>query len=226
MAEERSAEPGPVRELLRAIPVFAGNLPDFDPEAAPDDPVPLFVQWLATAIGGQVPEPHAMTLSTVDQQRRPSSRVLVCRDVDAAGSWYFASTAASRKGRELSGNPHAALTFYWSQQGRQIRLRGTVAPAGAERSAADFLARSPQARAESLTGRQSDVLPSPAEAEIALQEARARIAATPDLVAQDWTLYALAADEVEFWQADEQRRHTRLRYERAGRAWTRVRLWP
>ena len=54
MAEERSAEPGTIRELLRAIPVFAGNLPDFDPEAAPDDPVPLFVQWLATAIGGQV----------------------------------------------------------------------------------------------------------------------------------------------------------------------------
>jgi pyridoxamine 5'-phosphate oxidase len=231
MAEERSAEPGsaepgPVRELLRAIPVFAGSLPGFDPGAAPGDPVPLFVQWLATAIGGQVPEPHAMTLSTVDQQGRPSSRVLVCRDVDAAGAWYFASTAASRKGRELRGNPHAALTFYWPQQGRQIRLRGTVTPAGADRSAADFLARSPQSRAESLTGRQSDVLADPAEVEIALREARARISATHDLVAPDWTLYALTADEVEFWQADEQRRHTRLRYERAGQAWTRVRLWP
>jgi pyridoxamine 5'-phosphate oxidase len=226
VAEERSAEPGPVRELLRAIPVFAGSLPGFDPGAAPGDPVPLFVQWLATAVGGQVPEPHAMTLSTVDQHGRPSSRVLICRDVDAAGSWYFASTAASRKGRELRGNPHAALTFYWPQQGRQIRLRGTVTPAGADRSAADFLARSPQSRAESLTGRQSDVLADPAEAEIALQEARARIAATPDLVAQDWTLYALTADDVEFWQADDQRRHTRLHYERAGQAWTRFRLWP
>jgi pyridoxamine 5'-phosphate oxidase len=226
MAEERSAEAERVRELLRAIPAFAGNLPGFDPEAAPDDPVPLFVQWLATAIGGQVPEPHAMTLSTVDQLGRPSSRVLVCRDVDAAGAWYFASTAASRKGRELRGNPHAALTFYWPQQGRQIRLRGTVTSAGADRSAADFLARSPQSRAESLTGRQSDVLADPAEVEIALRETRARIAADPDLVAADWTLYALTADEVEFWQADEQRRHTRLRYERAGQAWTRVRLWP
>jgi pyridoxamine 5'-phosphate oxidase len=226
MAEERSAGPGTVRELLRSIPVVTGTLPGFDPEAAPDDPVPLFVRWLAAAIGGLVPEPHAMTLSTVDQDGRPSSRVLVCRDVDAAGAWYFASGAASRKGRELRANPHAALTFYWPQQGRQIRLRGTVAPASAESSAADFLARSPQARAESLTGRQSEVLAHPAEAETALQEARARIAAAPDLIAADWTLYAMTADEVEFWQADEQRRHTRLRYERAGRAWTRVRLWP
>jgi len=219
--------PGTIRDLLRAIPAVASDLPDPDPAAAPGDPVPLFVQWLATAIGGQVPEPHAMTLSTVDSGGRPSSRVLVCRDVDANGSWYFASAAASRKGRELRANPNAALTFYWPQQGRQIRLRGTVTAAGAERSAADFLARSPESRAESLTGRQSEVLADPAEAEIALQEARARIAARPALVAADWTLYALTADEVEFWQADEQRLHTRLRYERTNRgAWTRVRLWP
>jgi pyridoxamine 5'-phosphate oxidase len=106
MAEERSAEPDRVRELLRAIPAFAGNLPGFDPEAAPDDPVPLFVRWLAAAIGGQVPEPHAMTLSTADQQRRPSSRVLVCRDVDAAGSWSFASTRAAGNGRAPGSAGH------------------------------------------------------------------------------------------------------------------------
>jgi pyridoxamine 5'-phosphate oxidase len=218
--------PGPVRELLSAIPAVTGPLPAFDPGAAPDDPVPLFVQWLATAIGGQVPEPHAMTLSTADQAGRPSARVLVCRDVDAAGVWYFASGTGSPKGRELNANPHAALTFYWPQQGRQIRLRGPVAPAGPDRSAADFLARSCEGRAEALTGRQSELLADPAELETALREARDRIGATRDLVAPGWTLYALTADEVEFWQADDQRRHTRLRYQRAGRAWARARLWP
>jgi pyridoxamine 5'-phosphate oxidase len=219
------APKGPVSELLRAIPPVTGQLPVFDPGAAPGDPVSLFAQWLATAIDGQVPEPHAMTLSTVGPQRRPSSRVLVCRDVDAGGSWYFGSGAASPKGRELNASPHAALTFYWPQHGRQIRVRGLVTPAAAHRSAADFLARSPQSRAESLTGRQSEVLADPAELDIALQEARARLAVTPDLVG-DWTLYAVTADEVEFWQADQQRQHTRLRYSRAGRAWARSRLWP
>ena len=69
------------------------------------------------------------------------------------------------------------------------------------------------------------MLADPAELEIALQEAGARLAAAPDLVG-DWTLYALTAADVEFWQATDQRRHIRLRYERAGRAWARVRLWP
>src|SRR5258708_14147789 len=128
MAEERSAGPGTVRELLRSILVVTGSLPRFDAEAAPEDPVPLFAGWLATAIDGQVPEPHAMTLSTVDQEGRPSSRVLVCRDVDAVGAWYFASGSPSPKGRELRANPHAPLTFYWPHHARPIRLRHPAPP--------------------------------------------------------------------------------------------------
>src|SRR5258708_16715589 len=125
MAEDCSAGTDTVRELRGRILVVTGSLPRFDAEAAPEDPVPLFAGWLATAIDGQVPEPHAMTLSTVDQEGRPSSRVLVCRDVDPAGACYFPSAAASPKGRELRATPPAALPFYWPQHGRQIRVRGT-----------------------------------------------------------------------------------------------------
>ncbi len=209
-----------------ACPVFTAELPGFDAEAAPASPVPLFVRWLTSAVEGKVPEPQAMALSTVNERGQPSSRILICRDVDTAGCWYFASSANSRKGRELATNPRAALVFYWPQQGRQIRVGGMAAPASAERSAADFRARSPGSRAESLTGRQSDVLDDPADVEAALETAMASLAANPDLVARDWTLYALEAEDVEFWQADQHRRHTRLRYERAGQAWTRRRLWP
>jgi pyridoxamine 5'-phosphate oxidase len=226
MSQESPQEQSGVRHLLRSLPVFAFDLPEFLPEAAPDDPVSLFVEWLTSAIEGGVPEPHAMTLSTADEDGRPSARVLICKDVDVSGNWYFASSASSRKGYELEANPHAALTFYWPQHGRQIRVRGAVTPTGAERSAADFLARSPGSRAEALSSRQSQVLDDPAEAETALRAALARLAAEPDLVAADWTLYALAATDVEFWQADEQRRHTRLRYDRTSEGWTRHRLWP
>ncbi|MGC5015857.1 pyridoxine/pyridoxamine 5'-phosphate oxidase [Streptosporangium sp. DT93] len=226
MSQDGPPEQSGIRGLLRALPVFACDLPTFTPHSAPDDPVALFVDWLTSAIGAEVPEPHAMTLSTADAGGRPSARVLICKDVDAAGRWYFASGSSSRKGRELAVNPHAALTFHWPRQGRQIRVRGAVATTGAERSAADFLARSPASRAEALGGRQSQVLDDPAEAEAALRDARARLEADPDLVSADWTLYALTATDVEFWQADERRRHTRLRYERTGRDWTRHLLWP
>ncbi|GAA0441881.1 pyridoxamine 5'-phosphate oxidase [Acrocarpospora corrugata] len=217
---------GLVRELLRGLPVFAVELPEFEVDAAPEDPVRLFGQWLMSAIEVGQPEPHAMALGTADERGRPSSRVLICKDVDSDGRWYFASDRNSRKGRELAANPFAAMAFYWPRQGRQIRIRGSVHALDAEASAADFRARSEGSRAEALTGRQSQILNDPAELEAALRAARERLAADPELVAPGWTLYAVTADEVEFWQGDRDRRHIRLRYVRDGRSWARQRLWP
>jgi pyridoxamine 5'-phosphate oxidase len=221
-----AAEPPGLRELLRAQRVFPDRMPEFDPHAAPADPVTLFQRWLEAAVEDAVPAPHAMTLATADDQGRPSSRVLICKDVDGEGRWYFASGAASGKGRDLAVNPRAALSFWWPQQGRQIRVRGTAAPAGRKASAADFLARPPASRAEALIGRQSEPLDDLAELDRAFQEAQARVGADPGLVAPEWTLYALTAEEAEFWQGDLDRRHVRLRYRRAGSAWTRQLLWP
>lgn len=221
-----TAEPAGLRELLRSQRVFPDGMPGFDPYEAPDDPVTLFLRWLEAAIQDAVPAPHAMTVATADDRGRPSSRVLICKDVDADGRWYFASSAASGKGRDLAVNPQAALSFFWPQQGRQVRIRGTAVPAGRQASAADFLARPPASRAEALIGRQSEPLGDLAELDGAFHQAQARVTADPELIAPGWTLYALTADEVEFWQGDLQRRHIRLRYQRAGSTWTRQLLWP
>ena len=218
--------PESIRDLLRGLEVFPATLPEFDTRLVPDDPVTLFLMWLKYAIRDRVPGPHAMTLATADAVGRVSSRVMLCRDVDEAGRWYFASSAGSRKGRELAASPRAALSFYWPQQGRQVRISGTAAPAGSQASAADFLARSPASRAEALTGRQSEPLEDPAELDEALRRAQADIAADPGLIGPAWTLYALTADEAEFWQADHQRRHVRLQYQRTAVGWTRHLLWP
>jgi pyridoxamine 5'-phosphate oxidase len=167
-----------------------------------------------------------MTVATADDRGRPSSRVLICKDVDGGGRWYFASSAASGKGRDLAVNPGAALSFWWPPQGRQIRIRGTAVPAGAEASAADFLARPPASRAEGFVGHQSEPLDDLTELDRAFRASYDRVSADPGLVAPAWTLYALTAAEVEFWQGSPERRHIRLRYQRAGSGWARQLLWP
>lgn len=128
------------RELLRALPDFPEQLPDFDPAAAPADPAELFRQWLREALAAGVPQPNACSLATADGLGRPSSRMLILKDIDDAG-WHFATSRASRKGRELAANPHAALNFYWQQQGRQVRAAGAVVELSAAASAADWHAR-------------------------------------------------------------------------------------
>jgi pyridoxamine 5'-phosphate oxidase len=128
------------RRLLRSLPDFPEELPDFDPAAAPTDPAELFRQWFAEAMDAGVPQPNACSLATADEQGRPSARMLILKNIDDDG-WHFATSRASRKGRELTANPHAALNFYWQQQGRQVRVAGPVTELPAEASAADWRAR-------------------------------------------------------------------------------------
>ncbi|GAB2910217.1 pyridoxine/pyridoxamine 5'-phosphate oxidase [Streptomyces mayteni] len=216
-----------LRQLLRSLEVFAGDLPSFDPAAAPADPATLFTAWLLAAVDAGIPEPHAMTLATVDQDGAPQARVLILKNLLAeAGGWQFAAHLASPKGRQLTAVPRAALTFYWQPQARQIRIAGPVVAESPERSAADFLARGPAARAEALLGRQSGPLADPGERTAALAASHDRLTREPDAVPPEWRLYTLLADRVEFWQGDRDRRHTRLQYLRTGDEWTRELLWP
>ncbi|MFB6559905.1 pyridoxal 5'-phosphate synthase [Streptomyces sp. NPDC056400] len=213
-----------VRGWLRGIDVFAGPLAAFEPERAPADPVRLFLSWLSDAVSDGLRDPHAMTLSTVDEAGDPDARVLVLKGVDGAG-WQFAGHGFSPKGHQLAVRPRAALTFYWPEHGRQVRLRGPVTPGSAQDNATDFLGRSDTARAQSLLARQSQYLADTAERDQALEKSLALIRQEPSLVDSGWTLYTLAPTEVEFWQAARDRVHTRLRYERAGDGWERFRLW-
>lgn len=214
-----------IRDYLRSLTVFEGELPVLNPEAAPERPETFFLEWLTAAVAAGVREPHAMTLSTLGVDGVPSGRVLILKNVDADG-WQFAVHASSPKGQDLIQHPSAALTFYWSAQARQVRVRGPVVAEPAERSAADFLARPAGSRAEALIGRQSSPLTAREDLELATKQNLERIEQDPGLVAPEWTLYTLRAEQVEFWQGDKQRKHTRLQYVRTDDGWTHRLLWP
>lgn len=128
------------RSHLRALPDFPENLPDFDPAIAPTNPVALFKLWLDEALTAGVLQPHACSLATADGNGQPSARMLILKNIDDDG-WHFSTSRTSRKGRELSANPGAALNFYWPQQGRQVRVAGPVVELSAEASADDWQAR-------------------------------------------------------------------------------------
>lgn len=216
---------GSLRDILRGLPVLTGTAPEFDPARAPAEPIVLFTEWLMHAISVGVAEPHAMTVSTVDAQSRPSARVLICKDVDDAG-WHFAVSSVSQKGRELAGDSAVALTFYWPALGRQVRVRGLAQPDPPPVTAADFLDRPQSSRAMALTRRQSQPYSDPGELDSALNKAQLQLERTPALVPDEWVSYAVRADTVEFWQADAARRHRRLRYERDANGWSTTLLWP
>jgi pyridoxamine 5'-phosphate oxidase len=214
-----------MKEKLRSLKSLAGPFPVFDPGAAPHDPQDLFLAWLEDAIDAGVREPHAMTLSTVDAEGRPDARVLILKDINQDG-WHFAITRNSPKGRQLSVNSQAALTFYWQPLGRQVRIRGVASDIGPAVRDADFWARPVGSRAAALLARQSDILSGDDELDRGLEQQRKRIAEDRRIVAPNWAVYAVKPVEIEFWQGNEERRHIRLRYRRHEAGWARERLWP
>lgn len=218
---------GELLARLRAAPVLAGPLPEFDPAVAPQAPGPLFAAWLTDALDGGVPEPQIMTLSTAGAAGGPSARVLILRGLDTAEcAFVFASDARSRKGRDLAADPRAALTWYWPAHGRQIRMAGPVTVLGEDAARRDFLGRSEAARAAAFTGTVSEPLAGTEEYDRAFRAARALVAAEPDRVPDTHTVYRLRAQEAEFFQGRASPFHTRVRYVRDGGTWTRSLLWP
>ncbi len=217
--------PATPRSLLRGMPTFAEPAWPMTAETAPETPQALFWQWLQFAVESGVPEPHAMTLSTVGADGHPDARVLILKDLDARG-WHFATDATSPKGRQLAAHPAAALTFYWPRLGRQVRIRGIATPLDEAAGRSDFLARSLSARAIALLGRQSQPLASLDELDGRLATMRRCLGIAPDLTAPCWSVYAVAPGAVEFWQGDRDRRHLRLSYVRTAGGWRREMLWP
>lgn len=212
------------RKAIRQSKTLKGPFPEFNINAAPDFPYQLFLEWFQVAIDHGVHEPHAMTLSTTDKNGDPDARVLIIKDVDEHG-WYFASSSLSEKGKQLEINPNAAMTFYWSPIGGQVRIRGQAIKLDKKISAEDFLNRGTVARAIALLGKQSSILIDEHEFEEALTRQLEILERDPTIVYPTWTLYRLAPKEVEFWQADQDRKHKRLKYVLEGDIWIKNLLW-
>src|SRR5207249_12165035 len=89
------------------------------------DPVEQFRVWFEQALAAGVPEANAMALATTRPDGRPAARIVLLKHFDANGFLFF-TNYHSRKGRELSANPAAALLFFWPQLERQVRIEGSV----------------------------------------------------------------------------------------------------
>lgn len=208
------------------------ELPGFDADAAPGDPVELFSSWLQEAADAGQLLPHGATLSTADGEGEVSARVLVLRDIDDRG-WAFSTHASSPKGRAIAENPHGALTFFWPVQGRQVRVEGRVERGTKEESADDFRRRSEAARTALLVGRQSEPMRSAQDFGLVTLQTSVAVGCSPATLDRDWAVYRVVPERIEFWQGSTapEQDHVRLEYragttEAGGSPWERTRLWP
>ncbi|KAJ5861186.1 uncharacterized protein N7529_008496 [Penicillium soppii] len=215
------------RTELRNTKVLEGPFPPLNFDKFPPTPQDAFKNWFHEAVTANVREPHAMTLSTVDEEGCPDARVLILKNVDNRG-WHFAVKADSPKGKQLAGNGAAALTFYWPLLARQVRVRGIAIALPDEESALDYQARPVASKVGAVASEQSEVLGDWKDLErklIATEEALGKNSMTG---VEKWRVYAVDASSVEFWQGDASRLHQRLRYvwSKGDCQWVKQLLWP
>jgi pyridoxamine 5'-phosphate oxidase len=198
---------------------------ELNEDASSAAPGQQFSKWLEEAIAAQLPEPNAMTLATVGSDLRPSTRVVLIKGLDERGIVWF-TNYDSRKGKELAGNPHAALQFHWVELERVVRVEGRVEKISDEESDAYFHSRPLDSRIGAWASPQSEVISGRGVLVANATKFGAQFLLQPPRPPH-WGGYRLLADRWEFWQGRRSRLHDRLRYtQQAGGDWLRERLAP
>lgn len=188
------------------------------------NPVKQFMNWLHEASDNGVPEPHAFTFSTADKKGKPSARILLLRDVGDKGFSFF-TNYKSRKGQELEENPFGAMTFFWQQQERQVRIEGKVVLLDKKTSDEYFNSRPVGNRLGAWASPQSEVIKGREELEKRQAELEAKYnGKVPRPVF--WGGYILKPTRIEFWQGRPNRLHDRILYTLVKNNWRIQRLAP
>jgi pyridoxamine 5'-phosphate oxidase len=213
------AEQAPIADLRKSY-----EKGELDENSAHVLPLQQFQQWLQEAILAQLPEPNAMTLATVGADGRPSTRVVLIKGCDERGlAWY--TNFDSRKGRELAGNPYAALQFHWVELERVVRIEGRVEKVGDAEADAYYASRPLDSRIGAWASPQSQVIHSRAVLVANAAKFAARYALHPPRPPH-WGGFRLVPDRWEFWQGRRSRLHDRLCYRMEQGQWVRERLAP
>ena len=197
-----------------------------DASAVNKNPIMQFSKWFKEAIELSALEPNAMTLSTISESGRPSARIVLLKGVEK-DLFSFYTNYQSQKGKELEANPACALTFFWPELERQIRIEGMAQRVSDVESEKYFQSRPRGSQVGAWASPQSTIIKDRTILEARAKELEKRFDGNEVLPKpKQWGGYAVDPIEIEFWQGRPNRLHDRIVYYKTENTWTIHRLAP
>lgn len=198
---------------------------ELDEAQVSSDPTLQFEQWFQEAVTSEVMEPNAMSLGTV-LNGRPSVRIVLLKGFDERG-FVFYTNYESRKAKEITSEPHVALTFFWPELQRQIRIEGRIEKISAKESDDYYASRDRLSRLGAWASPQSSVIEDRSELEALVNEVNARFDGQEEIPRPEhWGGYRVEPDYLEFWQGRSSRLHDRITYTKEAGSWNVTRIAP
>ena len=201
-----------------------GNLSLSEAEAS-DCPIEQFERWFADVGKSEKSDPTAMVLSTVDEQGRPDSRVVLLKET-IDGSFVFYTNYQSAKSMHIQNNPYVALNFYWPEMARQVRIRGRVKRTSKVQSDTYFSSRPKASQLSAMASPQSSEIQGRASLEKTLNDLISKYQQELVVRPEHWGGFEVIPDEIEFWQGRDNRLHDRIHYYLQNGKWLHRRLAP
>lgn len=190
-----------------------------------DDPILFFKNWLKEAENSGIILPESMSVSTSTKEGRPSSRMVLLKEVDQKGFVFF-TNYGSRKADELEANPFAALLFHWNMLQRQVRIEGRIERVSHEESEAYFHSRGRGSQIGAWASKQSELLDERQKLVDSVKYYENKFAGKEIPLPEFWGGYRVIPKSIEFWQGKADRLHDRFVYTQQDSTWSITRLNP
>jgi len=190
------------------------------------NPMQQFRTWFYEAKDAdEVNEVNAMTLTTISLDGFPKGRVVLLKQYDEYG-FYFFTNYLSEKGRAMEANPKVSLSFFWPALERQVIIKGTASKTTEDFSSNYFNSRPKGSQLGALVSNQSEVVKNRTVLDDRLKALEKEYQDKEITRPEFWGGYLVAPISIEFWQGRPNRLHDRIRYTLEEFDWKIERLEP